>query len=145
METSDTINHTTDAVDPADVYQSATVISANALALTSPGARTITSLLLPAGDWDVTWAGCFVTDAAANITRTHASISLATNTANNAPGTFAQTVFPAFLPGVAGMTQTVPNLRLSLAVPTTVYGIVLAIFSAGTVSGFGALSARRVR
>jgi len=114
----------------------------SAVGLTNVTPANITSISLTAGDWDVEGSVNF-TMAAATFTQTEAGIS---STSATLPSDGSEVYS-----GLQGTTLTLkdsitlPRKRVSLASTTTVYLVAQAAFSAGTVSGYGAITARRVR
>jgi hypothetical protein len=118
----------------------------SAVALTTATAANVTSISLTPGDWDVdgnvNFTATSATTAAGGVfssavSTTSATLSVDGTESNDLPGPLTTTSFK--------MSVTVPRKRLSLTTTTTVYLVGLASFSAGTVGGYGAISARRVR
>lgn len=116
-----------------------------AVSLVTATAKTVTSIPLTAGDWDVHGIAVFVTAGSTTISQLVAALNTTTN------------AFPA-LPGVDGYvfnnsTYTTGSnnsfgtgvARFSLAAPTNVYLVVQAVFAVSTMTAYGTLSARRVR
>lgn len=114
----------------------------SATAMTNNTTANITSISLTAGDWDVEGlvniqaTGGTFTSRSAGINVTSATIptdgteSLNTNITSIAAITIP---FP------------IPRKRVSVSATTTVYLVARGSFSAGTVSGYGFINARRVR
>lgn len=126
-------------------YQIASVPFGSATSLTNNTAKTIVTLPLTAGDWDV--SGVFgINPAASTITQLMAcGVSLTTNT-------FASFPDPSFneLAGVATTAGASVNIitgvtRISLPATTNVFLIGFADFTVSTNTGFGLIQARRVR
>jgi hypothetical protein len=121
-------------------YASSAIASGSAVSLTDATAANITSISLTAGDWDVEGnvnligTGATFTEGAAGISTTTATLptdGTETFTAGDLTGNFTE-----------GMT--VSRKRINVTVTTTVYLVGRATFSAGTVIGYGSITARRV-
>lgn len=123
-------------------YQVVTVASGIAVALTTAVVITLSSLGLTAGDWDVDGVVDFTLAAA---TVTHFKAGSSTVAATFGP----QDSFVDDVPALTAITDTqgevIPTVRYSLAGLTTVNLVTSAVFSAGAVSAYGTLRARRVR
>lgn len=118
------------------------VASGSAVSLTSTIAANVTSISLTAGDWDVEGAVQFVAGSATVTTR-KASIftTSATQASDGSEGNNgSKLTTTSSTDGI-----TLPRKRLSLAATTTVYLVADSTFSAGTVSAYGVITARRVR
>ncbi len=126
-------------------YISASVAVGSALSMASDVAKTIASISLTAGDWDVS-ANVAMNPAGTTIpVYITCSISLTNNTNAAAPngGGYAQ----IFLVATAGAPNTVQvgTMRLSLAATTTVFLVAQFGFATSTCSGYGFIGARRAR
>lgn len=125
-------------------YLSATLASGSATALTTATPKTVISVSLTAGDWDVSGQVRLTTGAATTTTAISCSISQTNNTMSSdtdpsfyqIQASFATNAFNS-LP--AGAT------RISLASTTTVYLVVNATFATSTCSAYGTIRARRIR
>lgn len=114
----------------------------SAVALTTATPANVASISLTAGDWDVR----------GNINFTSTS---ATMTAGSGGTTSTSATVPTdgteVYDGVVATTTTLKSSitphqkRFSLATTTTIYLVASKTFSAGSVSAFGSISARRVR
>lgn len=130
-------------------YVSAVVLVGSAVSLTTATAKTITSISLTAGDWDV-W-GDFGPDGAATtvIQNISGGISLTNNTmpteaADNATAMTSGTV--SFTIGTHSLPYyNLTPARISIASTTTVYLIMQLTFTTSTATGYGKICARRVR
>jgi len=123
-------------------YISSTLASGSALSFTTATARNIDTLVLAAGDWDVD-ANLIFGEGSATVTSRSAAI---TTTSATLPsnGTECPLDIPTTL--TSGRNSiSVKTTRISIASTTNVYLVGSATFSAGTVSGYGSFSARRVR
>lgn len=126
-------------------YPSSPVAFVSAVGLTTGAGKTITSLSLTPGDWDVTINGQFATALTTSVTVLGMSISFVTDTMDFTPGRFNNRDSAAFVPGVSTETVNVGPYRVSLAVTTTIYMVALGGFTVSTLKGWGLLSARRMR
>lgn len=125
---------------------SSIIPSGSAVALTTNVNANITSISLTAGDWNIWGNVTFITTATTNIARiiywsstTSATLpdsSLYNSTANAAAGV---------VPGANPTGNNIPFTRLSLSATTTVFLSVRATFTVSTLTGCGAIFARRVR
>lgn len=128
-------------------YISSTVTSGSAISLTSTVVANITSISLTAGDWDIRACSAFTGGATTTVNYTMGSISTTSATLNNEPGFFANQV-PAggtsF--GTSGQIQfCIGPSRVSLSGSTTYYLVARCSFAVDACSGYGVISARRVR
>lgn len=120
-------------------YLTASRTAGNALSLINVTYTDITSLSLTAGDWDVQGVVAFAvvtgpsTGIWAGVSTTSATIVIEQSSVCQPAG--------------AGFTSSLssPVVRFSLAATTTIYLVARAAFSGGTVTGYGQISARRVR
>lgn len=126
-------------------YVSNSLASGSATGLTTGVAKTITSISLPAGDWDVQGVVHFVPATTTTVTQFAASISQTNNT-------FDATIFNYTSLGVAYTSASgaecavnSPIVRVSLASTTTIYLVAQAAFGTSTCTGFGSIRARRPR
>jgi hypothetical protein len=124
-------------------YVSSLVATGSAVALTASGtAYNVTSISLTAGDWDVE------TNASYNMTGTTGTLKFAgvstTSATFGGPETYALKLnTTTTTTNTDGLVS--PLVRVSLSATTTVYMVARHDFSAGTVSAFGSIRARRVR
>lgn len=126
-------------------YVESIVLSGSAITLTTATAANITSISLTAGDWDVT----AVFSADGTITGTLFGVSISANSASET-GTVlgsSRIQMPAsWAPTAASESaMVVPSFRVNVSVTTTYYMVAKCTFTAGTLLGYGRLSARRVR
>lgn len=133
-------------------FATATVASGSAVVLGTGVTSNVTSVSLTAGDWDVSGAVDYVFAATTSYTQLQAGISLTSATlASQAGGAGLGTdpnvsfATPAAVPTALPYTQTVPTVRISLAVTTTVFLVSQAVFTVAALSAFGTIRARRVR
>jgi len=123
-------------------YLSSSVASASAITLTSNTQKTVVTLPLTAGDWDV-WAVADVKATGATITKVTTGLSGTTDTLDTADNAI---VIPISV-SVATDDYAFPVQisRFSLSGTTTVNLVHSITFSAGTVKGYGSIRARRRR
>jgi len=128
-------------------YVESVIATGSAVVLTTGTAKTITSISLTAGDWDVDCVVQYTTATTTSVTGTGASLSLATNTLDTTIGRFVNAQFPAFVPGASSAAYgvAVPPLRFSLASTTSIFMVGFANFTVAAFNGFGIIRARRVR
>ena len=116
--------------------------SGSATALVTATAKTVVSLTLTPGDWDITGVLDFSL-AGATTSSLRAGINSTTN-AFGAQDTFVNTPLV-----VTALTDTcgkvVPVMRVSIAANTTYHLVGQATFTAGAVTAYGTIRARRVR
>jgi len=128
----------------------ATVASGSAISLSNATGANITSISLTAGDWDVSGQVDFVMTGATS-TLQQMGISLTTNTLPSQPGGSGLGTDPlrSSLLQTTTITGTMDlsagPVRVSLSATTTVYLVAQVAFSAGTVTGYGTIRARRMR
>jgi hypothetical protein len=129
-----------------------TVGSGGAQSLTSPSGKTVTSMLLTAGDWDVDGTVDYTFGATTSITLLACGVSdtantLLAQTGSSNVGTDPNTNLaqPASIPTAQPYSQATPTVRVSIAVSTTIYLVAQATFTASTIAAYGTLRARRVR
>jgi len=144
---------TNDAAGTGEVGEllSTVVEVANAVPETSATPVDVCTLALTPGDWDVS---AVLNRALTGVTATQytAGIALGANTIEPQAGgsglgsDASVTQNAAFGATVTGAFATsIPPVRLSIAVNTTIHLVAADTFSAGTIGAFGTLRARRVR
>lgn len=123
-------------------YYSAAVTQASAVALTSTVTKTITSITLPAGDWQVDGLFCFTGGA---ITGTVSQVHIATAPDNVTGSVLGDSwvISPTIPTAAADTTIAIPGNRRSLSVSTSIYLNATMAFTAGTAKAYGRISARR--
>jgi hypothetical protein len=114
---------------------------ASRTALTNTISKTVTSISLTAGDWDISMI-CCIGGSATTGTALYASISTTTNvlTADYGDNINEFGVMPT---ATAGTYITIPSYRVTIAATTTYYMVAQANFTVGTPAAWGRLSARR--
>ena len=127
-------------------YVESIIVSGSAVSLTTATAKTVTSISLTAGDWDVDCIVYYSLGGTTNYTDYRASLSLSTNTLDATPGRLTDTSVPANAPGALGaLSQAVPAYRFSLSGTTSIFLIAQSSFTVSTMSAYGIIRARRVR
>ena len=121
-------------------FVSSSVLVGSAVSLTDGVAQDITTISLGAGDWDVSGMVVLLGDGSCVSTNQVGGFSNASATLS---GTVSETASALGANGETAVSLH-PN-RQSLAGTTTLYLIGQAFFSAGAVSAYGFISARRVR
>ena len=112
------------------------------IAMTSNVAVNVTTLTLTAGDWDVSGNVAFNISSSCNNVQSWIGLTSVTRPSPPNNGAFCELAGPAFVSGTVLPTGTT---RLSLSGTTTVYLGAIVLFSAGTVSSYGFIGARRAR
>lgn len=126
-------------------YISSTVLSGSATSLVSATAKTVTSISLTAGDWDVSGFVGLLFAATTNTTFLAVSFSTVNNT-NGGEGNIAILQYGAG--GIVPGSQTqhpIQTIRVSLSGTTTYYLVANCGFTISTCGGFGTIAARRVQ
>jgi hypothetical protein len=131
-------------------FITATVAAGSAVSLVTATAKTVTSISLTPGDWDVSAVGDFtLTGATTSYFRTGVNVTnntMPSQTGGSGIGTDPFVRLPLILTTTTSdYGQGLPPVRISLAATTTIYLICEATFAAGSVSAFGTIRARRMR
>ena len=124
-------------------YAETVLASGDAVSLVTNTAKTVLSISLTAGDWDVSGVAAHLTAASTSITHLSESISLVDDTMG-ALGTETSINSTAFVPGANSQIRHSPTVRLSLTATTTVYLVFHSTFTVSTLKGYGVIKARRV-
>jgi hypothetical protein len=117
--------------------------TAGPTSLTSNTLTNITSISLPAGDWEVSGNILFTVGAGASMTIAQSAVSSTSATLPAAP-LYAQ-ISGISLGAGAQWTIEAPVQRINVSSTTTVYLVTLAVFSGGTTTATGVIRARRPR
>lgn len=127
-------------------YLEVDVASGSPVALTTNTAKTIASLALTAGDWDVE-ASCFLLPAAStSVSRSQAGISSVTDSASFVNNSAHQIISSAAqVPGNVATSCRAGPVRISISGTTTYYLVAFSTFTVSTMSAYGHMSARRAR
>jgi len=126
-------------------YITATLALGSETSLTTATGKTVISISLTAGDWDVWGTMVHKIAATTNITLLTCSIGTVDNTLNAAVEQRNHVAYPGVVIGAGSITQNAPMTRISVSGTTTVYLVALDVFSVSTISAYGFISARRVR
>jgi hypothetical protein len=130
-------------------YISGALAFADRVSLTTATAKTVISISLTPGDWDVGGNVFFFPANTTNVTAFVASISAVDNGLDGSAGRQSARDFPsggsAFGSPAFGTSMLTPLARISLATTTTIYLIARGDFSVSTMQAWGFISARRVR
>ena len=125
--------------------------SANGLVTATAENVTGTTLDLTAGDWDIsgimgfTMSGATATEFAASLSSTSNTLP-GTSTIGVPSGGEVRVNIPANFIAVSNdIGVTFPTYRVSLSGASSFYFVARAVFSAGSVSAYGLIQARRVR
>lgn len=125
-------------------YGSSSVDFASRVSLTSTTAASLTSLSIPAGDFDVVVRLHFEPAATTSVTRLIASLSATNNTLDQTYNRVSYLNMAASVP-VSTISQTVARARVSQASTTTWYAVARADFTVSTMQVWGGIEYRRVR
>ena len=125
---------------------SSVVVAASGIALTTSTQTNITSITVPAGDWDI-WGNVQIIGAGTTTTITNAgSISVTSATLDHAVGHFSVAIPPsAYFSIVSEVTLQLSGFPVSQAGSVTYYLVGYSEFSVSTAKAAGAIYARRVR
>lgn len=127
-------------------YINAELVAASRVSMTASVAKTITSISLTAGDWDVDGAVFFFPAATTTVNNYISNISLTNNTLDQTIlSRWKKVTFGAGI--VTGQDQFTVSThsRVSLASTTTVYLIGYTVFGTSTMEAYGSIEARRIR
>lgn len=126
-------------------YIKSNIAVGSAVSITTATAKTIASVSLTAGDWDVTGTVAFNPSAGTLIVDMKGGISQTNNTLPTLSDTAALVDIPLSPSAGVGATIPVGTSRVSLAATTTVYLVAQSTFTVSTNTAYGFISARRVR
>lgn len=144
-----TLKGTTAGTDAAagDIGEviSSEIIGGGAVTLVSATPKTITSIVLSAGDWDLYGSVSLSTAATTSITRLAESLAGATNSTDQSPNRYWFHQTAALVPGVVTWGMPAMAHRVSIAAPTTFYLTTDCTFSVAALVAFGKIWARRAR
>jgi hypothetical protein len=144
-----TTNNNANAGSVGEVVSSSVAVGSAVSLTTASGAftgKTITSISLTAGDWDVFGIIGINNASTTNFTAVAGGINTVTDTLNSAYE--EETRFSYGSAGVVlnnVISFTFPTTRVSIASTTTYYLIGYASFSISTATAFGRITARRIR
>lgn len=126
-------------------YVSATLAMGSATSLVTATAKTVTSISLAAGDWDVCGTVGFSPAGGTTITQQIATVNTTTNALQTSPGNGSYAVLSGTHPAGNASVMPTGTSRLSLAATTTVYLVAQSSFTGSTNAAYGFIGARRVR
>lgn len=136
-----TVTNDNAAAGSVGEYINSNVVSGSPVALVTATAKTVTSISLTAGDWDLSGNICFG-GAPTGFTYCLGGISTTTNVlpdssiiASSAPNPF----------NLVDAGFAIPVIRASIASTTVYYLIGKASFTGGTLNAYGLIAARRIR
>ena len=115
-----------------------------ATALVTATPKTIISMTLTPGDWDVSGVVDFLPAATTSITVLGEGVSTVDNTFG-ADDTYALGSMAAVVPGAVAQRYMTPVRRINVIADTIVYLIGSATFTVAAMTAFGTIRARRVR
>lgn len=125
-------------------YVESVIPQTSAVPLTTGTNTNITSISLTAGDWDVFGNVSFRSNTNTSIILLIGGASLTSGTLPFQTDRVASAT-SGQVPGIADISLSLPIVRFKLAVTKTIYLVVLSSFSTDTLTGYGRISARRVR
>lgn len=125
-------------------YQSSSVSFASAISVTSNAAKNITSVPLTAGDWDVSTIGCMGASGG-SVTGTAWCVGPSATSGTRGVQPDAETCTATMPTTSSSSCLSTPAYRVSVAGSTTIYLVAFPIFSVGSATAYGRISARRVR
>lgn len=126
-------------------YSESIIVVGSAVSLVTATDKTVTSLSLTAGDWDVDCTINFRSAASTSVTVLNASLSLVTNVSDATAGRFTAMRMAAVVPGAADLSLNVAPYRFSLSGTTSIFMVATSVFSVSTETAWGIIRARRVR
>jgi hypothetical protein len=127
-------------------YIEAVVAVGAATALTTNVGKTVTSIGLTAGDWDVAGNISYVQAATTSVTFIQSCISLVNNTIDNTVGRSAAEAMNATVPTAGtGFAMPLQPVRMSVSGATTVFLVAFSTFTVAAHTAYGIIRARRVR
>jgi hypothetical protein len=127
-------------------YIESIITSGSAVSVVSGTPKTITSITLTAGDWEVDTVAQFLPANTTQFSQLAVSMSLVTNTNDVTPGRFFQVPQNTITSnGASAYSTALPNYRFSLSGSTTIFMVVTTTFSVSTMTSFGIIRARRAR
>lgn len=119
------------------------IASGSAVSLTTATAANVTSISLPAGDWDVSGVVDFHPGSTTTTTYLQGGISSTSATLGAQDSFFSDT--HAIATTSIDAAKVVPTVRLSLSTTTTVYLVAKAGFATSTLTAYGTIRASRVK
>lgn len=124
---------------------SSTVLTGAAVSFTTAITRDITSIDLPAGEWDVSGMVNFAGTGTTTVQQMTVAINTTSATLPLSSNSSYMRVTNTFGAGQADNALQCGIRRFSLSSTTTVYLVAASNFAVSTLSGFGTITARRVQ
>lgn len=118
------------------------IVQASALTLGTNTAKTITSITLSPGDWDISLIANL--DGALTGTAFAAAIGQTTDSMSGTIVGDTRADTPTVSTAGDDLSLVVPPARFSITATTPFYYVALAVFTAGTAKAYGRISARRM-
>jgi hypothetical protein len=115
--------------------------SGSAVAVATNTPTNVTSISLTPGIWDVSCVGVF---SAAAITGSNCAISISGTSATRGTNGDSEIVTPTVPTASSAVGLSVPSLRVTLNATTTYYLIAYTLYTVGSQTAFGRISATRV-
>lgn len=119
------------------------IASGSATSLVSTTAKTVTSISLGVGEWDISGEVDFHAGTGTTTTYLQAGIGTATNTLGSADTYSSSPV--AIATTSIDASQPTPIVRMIISATTTVYLIAVAGFAVSTLTAYGTIRARRIK
>jgi hypothetical protein len=129
-------------LDLAEI-KTASLAVGSAVALTTATPKTIISLQVPPGDYEVDGVVDYLPAASTSITQMSEGASVVTNTFG-ADDTFSSASVAAVVPGAVAQRRAIPPQRISVLVDTVIFLIAQATFTVSTMTAFGTVRAKRL-
>lgn len=127
-------------------YSESILAVGSATSVTTATPKTIVSLSLGAGDWDVSGVLSWVTAGTTSLTAAFSSLSLTTNVVDATVGRSTGGFFAAVVAGATtAVNVPVGPLRFSLSGTTSIFLVANQQFTVSTATAYGIIRARRVR
>jgi len=121
------------------------VASGSAVSLTTATGKSVTSISLTKGDWDVEGNVNFLASGCTTAVGSWVGGISTSNNTQPSDGTEVPEVTTVITTSAFNTGIGIPRKRISISATTTVYLVGTATFTAGTVKGYGSITARRVR
>ena len=127
-------------------FINSTIDSTGAVSLSTGTSKTITSITLSAGDWNI-WSNIiFIPGVTTTITVLALGINTTTNVLpSDSPGNSSYTAFNVIFSTGGSQYFCCNRSRVSIAGNTIYYMVANAAFATSTMTAYGSISARRIR
>lgn len=120
------------------------LVSATPLVTATP--KTVASVTLTPGQWEISGSIYFTTAAGTSVTQTAISLSPTTNTIDFTIGRWSWHTFGAIVPGaITAMSENVPPTKVSISTNTTFFLVAQSTFTVAGNSASGVIHAIRSR